>query len=208
MKKQILIIHGGDTFATHEEYLNFLRNYEIDISRYNSDRNDWKPWVRKMLKDEYEVITPPMPNRSNAHYDEWKLWFEKFIPFLEDGVILVGHSQGGIFLAKYLSQNRFPRKIGAAMLVSAPFDKDSEGYPVLSFSLPAGLDMQTDNVFLYHSKDDPVVPFEALEKYKELIPEAKTRILENRGHVNQEEFPELLEDIFELSRTFKLATKQ
>jgi uncharacterized protein len=195
MKKQIVIIHGGDTFATQEEYLDFLRNYEIDIERYKTNKDDWKPWLRKILKETYGVIIPQMPNKTNAKYEEWKLWFEKFIPFLNDGVILIGHSQGGIFLAKYLSENQFPKKIGAVMLVSAPYDKDCEGYPVLSFSLPSTLDLQTDKIYLYHSKDDPVVPFSALEQYKNALSNAQVRIFEDRKHLNQEEFPELLSDI-------------
>ena len=198
MKKQIVIIHGGDTFATQEDYLNFLRKYEINIERYKTDKDDWKPWVRRELAENYDVITPQMPNKTNAQYEEWKLWFEKFIPFLNDGVILIGHSQGGIFLAKYLSENPFPKKIGGVMLVSAPYDKDSEGYPVLSFSLPATLNLQTNNVYLYHSKDDPVVPFQALEQYQRLLPNATVRVFEDRKHINQEEFPELLEDIKKL----------
>ncbi len=195
MKKQIVIIHGGDTFATQEEYLNFLRKYEINIERYKTDKDDWKPWIRKMLREEYEVITPQMPNKANARYEEWKLWFEKFLPFLNDGVILIGHSQGGIFLAKYLSENHFQKKIKAIMLVGAVYDKDCEGYTVLSFSLPETLNLQSDKIFLYHSKDDPVVPFSALEKYKKALPTAIVRVFENRQHLNQEEFPELLEDI-------------
>ena len=197
MKKQIVIIHGGNTFATQEEYLNFLRNYEINIERYKTDKDDWKPWIRKILQN-FEVIIPQMPNKTNCQYEEWKLWFEKFIPFLNDEVILIGHSQGGIFLAKYLSENQFPKKIKAVMLVSAPYDKDSEGYPVLSFSLPPTLNLQTENAYVYHSKDDPVIPFQALEQYQGHLPQANVRILEGRQHINQEEFPELLEDIIKL----------
>lgn len=195
MKKQIIIIHGGDTFATQEDYLNFLRNFEINIERYMIDKDDWKPWIRNMLQENWEVITPNMPNKINAKYDEWKLWFEKFIPFLKDNITLIGHSLGGIFLAKYLSENKFLKKIDRVMLVSAPYDKDSEGYPVLSFSLPAILSLQTDKVFLYHSKDDPVVPFQALDQYQKLLPNAIVRVFEDRKHINQEKFPELLEDI-------------
>ncbi|HEY4490272.1 MAG TPA: alpha/beta fold hydrolase [Candidatus Paceibacterota bacterium] len=198
MKKQIVIIHGGDTFATQEDYLNFLRKYEVNIERYKTDKDDWKPWIRRMLQENYEVITPQMPNKTNCQYEEWKLWFEKLIPFLNDGVILIGHSQGGIFLAKYLSENQFSKKIGGVMLVSTPYDQDSEGYPVLSFSLPTTLNLQTDKVFLYHSKDDPVVPFQALEQYQKLLPNATVRVFEDRKHINQEEFPELLEDITNL----------
>ncbi|MBI2065462.1 MAG: alpha/beta hydrolase, partial [Candidatus Zambryskibacteria bacterium] len=171
------------------------RNYKIDIERWKFAKDDWKPWIRKRLGDEYEVITPQMPNKTNARFEEWKLWFEKFIPFFEDEVILVGHSLGGIFLAKYLSENKFSKKIKAAMLVSAVYNKDSEGYSALSFSLPKVLDLQTDKIFLYHSKDDPVVPFSALKHYKKALPNSQTRIFEDRKHINQEEFPELLEDI-------------
>ena len=195
MKKQILVIHGGDTFETYEEYLNFLRKYEINIERYKTEKDDWKPWLRKELGTNYEVILPTMPNKTNARFEEWKIWIEKLIPLLNDSVILIGHSMGGAFLAKYLSENKFPKKIDAVFLVSAVYDKDTEGYPLVSFALPKELDLQTDKVYLYHSEDDPVVPFSDLSKYQEALPNAKSRIFEDRKHINQEEFPELLEDI-------------
>jgi len=195
MKKQIVVIHGGDTFETQEEYLKFLHNYEINIERYKTGVDDWKPWLREVLEDEYEVILPTMPNKTNASFEEWKIWFEKFIPFLNDDVILIGHSLGGSFLAKYLSENKFPKKIKAVHLVGAVYDKDSEGYSLLSFTPPIVLDFQTEKIYLYHSKDDPVVPFSALEKYKQALPMAKTRVFEDRKHLNQPKFPELLEDI-------------
>lgn len=198
MKKQVIVIGGGDTFETREKYLDFLHNYEIDIERYKSDKTDWKPWLRKKLGKDYEVILPIMPNKTNAQFEEWSIWFDKLIPFLQNNVILVGHSLGGIFLTKYLSENKFPKKIKGVFLVSPVYDKDSEGYPVLSFTLPKKLDLQTKNITIYHSKDDPVVPFSALKNYKNALPAAKVRILGNRGHINQEKFPELAQDILDL----------
>ncbi len=195
MKKQVVIISGGDTFETYEEYMDFLRDFEIDIERYKSDKSDWKPWLRKALGEDYEVILPIMPNRSNAQFNEWKIWFEKLIPFLRDGVVLIGHSLGGIFLSKYLSENQFPKKIKAVFLVSAVYDKDEEGYGAASFSLPDQLNLQTDKIYLYHSKDDQVVSFSALEQYKKALPKAQTRIFKDKGHFNQSEFPELAQDI-------------
>jgi predicted alpha/beta hydrolase family esterase len=59
--------------------------------------------------------------------------------------------------------------------------------------------MQTKNIYLYHSKDDPVVPFSALEKFARALPLAYTRIFEDRKHINQSEFPELAEDILKVS---------
>lgn len=195
MKKQIVIIQGGDTFGTYEENMNFLRDFKLDIERYSSGKIGWKPWIRKMLQEKYETVIPQMPNPTNAVYDEWKIWMDKIVPFLNDDVILIGHSLGGVFLAKYLSENIFPRKIKAVFLVAAVFDKDADGYTVQSFALPEKLNLQTENIYLYHSKDDPVVPFSALEQYQKVLPNAVARVLVDRQHINQEEFPELLEDL-------------
>ena len=95
-----------------------------------------------------------MPNKFNARFEEWKIWFEKFTPFLKDGVVFIGHSLGASFIAKYLSENKFPKKVRAVMLVAGVYDKDSEGYSLLSFALPEKLDLQNENTMIYHSKDD------------------------------------------------------
>ena len=198
MKKQVLVVHGGDTFETYEEYLKFLHNYEINIECYKTDVDDWKKPLRNKLGSEYEVILPQMPNKTNAQYDEWKLWMDKIIPFLNDDVIMIGHSLGGAFVAKYLSENKFPKKIKGVFLVSAVYDKDSDGYSLVSFSLPGKLNLQTENIYLHHSKDDPVVPFSTLNKFEKALPQAHSRMFEDRKHINQEEFPELVKDILSL----------
>jgi len=56
----------------------------------------------------------------------------------------------------------------------------------------------TDKIFLYQSKDDDIVPFTNVEKYKQDLPNAKLLVFENRGHFNQEEFPELVENLFNI----------
>ena len=199
MKKQVVVIHGGDTFKTHELYIKFLQDFEIDIERYKNPKNDWKPWLRQELGEDYEVILPIMPNKTNAVYDEWKLWFEKLIPFLNDSVVLVGHSLGASFLAKYLSENKFLREIRGVFLVSGVFDTDFDRNTLVSFMLPKKLSLQTENIYLYHSEDDPVVPFSALEKFMKSLPMAHPTIFKDRKHINQSEFPELLDDIFKLT---------
>lgn len=193
MKKQIVIIHGGDAFATYEEYLTFLKSIEVDIK--DLFRKNWKQTLAERLGDEYEVIQPQMPCKWNAKYLEWKIWFEKYIPFLQDDVILVGHSLGGSFLAKYLSEEKFTRNIKAVFLVSAVYDGDDEGRTLESFALPEKLNLQTDNIYLYHSKDDHVVPISALENFQKSLPSARARVFEDKGHFSVEEFPELVEEI-------------
>lgn len=150
----------------------------------------------KELGEGYEVILPSMPCKENAKYPEWKIWFEKMIPFLEDNVILVGHSLGGKFLARYLAEETFSRKILAVILIASPFDRSSRKHT--DFFLPDSLAMferQGGNIILFHSKDDPVVNFSELAKYQELLPDATVRIFDDRQHFNQAGFPELVAEI-------------
>lgn len=196
MKRQVLLIHGADTFKTYEEYLTALKSKELDFERLK--RKDWKEALRERLGDGFEVIKPHMPNHANARYVEWKIWFEKLIPFLKDDIILIGHSMGGIFLAKYLSENNFPKNIRATILIAAPFDEKDIKEMLGDFRLPESITRfkeQTGEVILYHSEDDPIVPFADFEKYKRELPNATARIFKDRGHFQQEELPELVEDI-------------
>jgi uncharacterized protein len=197
MKKQVVVIHGGTTFDKYDEYLSFLKSFAIDTLDFFRG-GSWKGTLEEELGDGYEVIAPQMPNKTNAKYSEWKIWFEKIVPLLGEEVILVGHSLGGIFLAKYLAEHKLGNKVSGVLLVAAPFDARDEDHTLADFELPADLGNLAglgDRVRLYHSKDDAVVPFADLEKYRKVLPEAGTRIFEDRGHFNQEEFPELVEDI-------------
>jgi predicted alpha/beta hydrolase family esterase len=198
MKKQLILIHGGMVFETYEAYFKYLESYEIVLEKLN--RKDWKDGLAQVLSD-YEVIYPKMPNSKNARYLEWKLWFEKLFPFLHGEVVLVGHSLGGIFLAKYLSENNFPQKISSLHLVAAPYDDEyCPDEPLADFELGHTVEKIADKaskIFLYHSKDDTAVPFLDVEKYKRDLPNATVRIFEDRGHFNQETFSELVECVKE-----------
>lgn len=204
MKQQIIVIHGGDTHRTYPEYLAYLKKYRLNYSRLT--KGGWKENLQKSLGNKFEVALLKLPNPLNARYTEWKIMFRKIIPFLRGKPIFVGYSLGGIFLAKYLSENKFPKKIRATFLIAAPYDNDSErkvNQSLVDFILPRKLtrfEKQGGVIFLYQSKDDPVVPFSHLEKYRRALPKARPVIFENRGHFSQEKFPELVRDIKKLSR--------
>lgn len=192
--QQVLIIHGGDCFNTYEEYLEFLKNFPLDLESLKSHPS-WKHGWQEKLGSDFEVLNPRMPNPTNAQYDEWKIWFEKMLPLINDNPILIGHSLGGIFLAKYLSQNKIDKKIKATMLIAAPFE-DIEGEPIASFNLPSSLkkcEEQAGQIYLFHSEDDQVVPFSHLAKYQAKLPSAKVQIFKGRQHFNQEEFSEIVQ---------------
>jgi uncharacterized protein len=198
MQKQIFVIHGGEVFDSYDKYLNFLKNYQVDLEKIK--RKGWKDNLQSELGEDYDVIFPKMPSKHNAKYNEWKIWLENFFPFLKDDLILIGISLGGIFLTKYLAENDFPVKIKALFLVAAPFDADGrdENYTLGDFILPEKIEKiedQAGKIFLYHSKDDPVVSFADLEKYAQALPGAEKKIFENRGHFMGENFPEIAEEI-------------
>lgn len=198
MKKQVVIIHGGETFKTYQDYLKFLKGFVVDFAELQKKRNDWKDTLAEKLGRNFEIIAPKMPNKFNAKYREWKIWFEKFIPHFTANVVLVGHSLGGLFLVKYLSENFSPQKVKGLFLVAIPHDDKGTKYSLADFQLPknlAKMAKQVPSTFFYHSEDDPFVPLADFKKYQTQLKTAVFRQLKNRGHFNQEKFPELIRDL-------------
>lgn len=197
--RQIIAIHGADSYETYAEFWQALADKILHFDRLKF--SDWKNNLEEDLGDGYEVVLPRMPNPQNAKYEEWKLWFEKLIPHLADEVILVGHSMGGVFLAKYLSENSFPKHVRATFLVAPPFDEDG-GRRLPEFAIAndlTGFAKQGGVIFLYQSMDDPVVNPIEIEKYQKLLPDAHLRMFSDRQHFNQDHLPELVDDIRALS---------
>ncbi len=201
MKKQVIVIHGGTSFETYKDYISYLKSREISIERLRP-RKDWKSTLAPALGSDYDVLMPRMPNSTNARYAEWRLWFNRISEVFNDkDLILIGHSLGGIFLAKYLTENIFPKKIKSTILIAAPYDNSDnldKRESLKDFNLPPTLEKlanQGGEIYLIHSKDDEVVPFEQLAKYKQALPSAKALVFEDRGHFNQETFPEIIEII-------------
>lgn len=198
-KTQVFFIHGGMTFKNRKDYLGYLKNRPISLEKkmYWSD-----DYLAKGLGNNFEIIRPRMPLQDNAKYEDWKIMFERYIPYLKDGVVLIGSSLGGVFLAKYLSENRFPRKILSTYLIGAPFDNTIEGEDLVGgFTLKSDLSKMEKNcqkIVLMFSLDDPVVPISHAEKYLKKLPHAKVIVFESKnGHFKISEFPEMVEMILE-----------
>lgn len=195
MKKQILFIHGGYTFGSRKDYLKFLKSYELDPYK---KRSYWINWIALKLKNKYEVINPDMPCGVNAQYEDWKIWFEKYIPFIKDkNPIIIGHSLGAIFLLKYFSENNYPKKVFQLHLFSPAVYDDGLGQEKLSTFKPdikkiEKIAKKCKELHLWHSKDDNVCLFKNSEIIKKNIPSANFHIFDDRGHFKQSTFPEVL----------------
>jgi len=191
--QQIIVIGGGTTFSNYEHYLQFLANKPVYIERLTYQPM-WKELLQQNLGDGYQVISPRMPNTTNAKYAEWKLWFQNISQLAADNCILVGHSLGAIFLAKFLSENEFPVKIQATILVAAPYNDETDE-DLTDFKLTGISDRftkQAGNVIFYAGSDDPVIASTELEKYRTALPSAEFNILPAPDHFVRADFPEIV----------------
>lgn len=191
--QQIIVIHGGTTFQDCDEYLASLSEKKLNIDRFIY-RPKWKELLSDNLGDDYQVLLPSMPNSSNARYNEWKLWFEHVSSFFEDNCILIGHSLGGVFLVKYLSENSLPVKIKATILVAAPYDDESvedlTDFKIVKLS--ERLTEQAGRLLFFNGLDDPVVPSSEMKKYQKELPSAEFILLPAADHFVRADFPELV----------------
>lgn len=206
MKQQVVYIHGGTSFASQEGFLNWLRTTERISLPTDEKSKRWSSSLAEDFGERYEVFTPTMPNKYNARYIEWKVWFERYLEHLNDGVILVGWSRGANFLAKYLVENNLPIRIKALVLVAPVYSLDlfpreiEEDGKDFEFDVSklGKLQELTPKIVIAHSKDDFVVPFEHGKAYAEALPDAEFMVFADKNHFLIEEFPELISKIKDL----------
>lgn len=198
MQKQLIIVGGGDSYSQREDFLESLRSQPMFDLPSDVTPKRWKGWLAEALGSDWYVDMPQMPNKQNAHYDEWKIWFERHLSILQGEVVLVGHSLGAMFLVKYLSENAVTQRVSALFLLAGPcgtYD-DGAGNDCGSFqcapSKLARLAETVSYITIMHSKDDPVVPYEHALKYQEALPKAELVTFEDKNHFLISEFPELL----------------
>ncbi|MFK7779684.1 MAG: alpha/beta hydrolase [Candidatus Gracilibacteria bacterium] len=194
-KQQVLFIDGGDSKDNFNNFNDYLNKFEYDP--YEVKTKKWKNSLAPDLGEDFFLMNPKMPNKNFADYNERKIMFEKTFPYLENDIILVGHSMGGTFLIKYLEENNFPVKIKKIIIISGAF-KDSPGDVIGNFNFDKtllNLKKYENDIIFYQSKDDFVVPFSDLEDYRKIFPNSQYNIFENRGHFIDETFPELIEQI-------------
>lgn len=193
----VVYIHGWMTFSNRAKYLKYLRTVSLmlekKVRRHGAGFDE-------ALGKHYKVIRPLMPSPDNARYDDWALYFKRYLPHLHGKVILIWGSLWGIFLAKYLSEHTLTKKVLATFLVCPPFDEsDSKDELCSWFKLKSNLsriEKNTKHLTLLFSEDDDVVPISHAAKYQQKLPRANIVTYKNKnGHFKVSEFPELIKMI-------------
>ena len=142
-----------------------------DPNSPSNSENHWFSWLKRQLivRDIHAVsIEPPFPFRPR--YDEWKKEFERFD--LESDTILVGHSCGGGFLVRYLSENKNVR-VGKVVLV-APWTnplnyEDADTADFFEFDIDPNFPARTKGVSVFISSDDDPSVVKTVEILKDSI---------------------------------------
>jgi serine hydrolase len=154
----------------------------------------WESMLGKDLRPDYLVKAPRMPQPTNPEYRTWARRIAELIADTTNPV-LVGHSFGASVLLKYVVDAAPRPSFAGLFLVATPF----WGPDFPEFALPPDSGVRLRDLsplYLYHSRDDPEVPFADLERYSRALPQAVVRVLDGRGHeFNQAHFPELAADI-------------
>jgi len=197
-KTQVLLVHGGMTFKNERDYLHYLKTKKVQARKKISWAGDY---LEKSLGKRFEIISPRMPLHEFAKYRDWKIFFERYLSLIKNKYILIGSSLGGVFLAKYLSENKLRKKALSVYLVCPPFDNTLPDEDLVGgFTLGSDLSLiekNCKNLHLLFSKDDDVVPASHADKYKQKLKNAHIVIYKSKGgHFNIAKFPEIVKMIF------------
>ena len=158
-------------------------------------------YLASELGVDYRLVAPEMPDADNPHYQPWRDRIEQELEAIDGKVILVGHSFGGSVLLQYLAEGSYRKPVQGLFLVSVP-NWGPNGWAYDEFAVPndVGSRLPASRIFLYHSRDDPEVPFAHLAYYQDHLPTATARPIDGSEHSFVEGLSALVDDIKSLPR--------
>ncbi len=181
-----LLIHGS---CDKEEY--------FDDQYPSLSNSHWFPWLQKqLLIKEIFTQTPEMPEPFQPNYQLWKSEFERY-PVDKD-TILVGHSCGGGFLVRWLSENK--QTIKKLILVAPwmdPSNRSTDSF--FEFEIDPQLADRCQSIEILISDDEDVEGVqESVQTLSQSFPKAHLHQFSGMGHftfdpMGTEKFPELLD---------------
>lgn len=183
--KTAIILHG---MPSKESYFN--------PGRASESNSHWLPWIQRQLSlNSILAQTPEMPEPFRPDYESWKKVFEYFP--VDEETILVGHSCGGGFLVRWLSENNI--KVGLVALV-APWINPADKRPTsgfFDFTIDQELASRTEKIELFISSDDDKEELDTAELLKKEVKDLRVQEFSDHGHftfsdMKTIEFPELL----------------
>jgi len=181
----------------------YKEEYYDPQSPTNSN-NHWFPWLSKQLQiNDVFVVTIEVPKPWQPRYDIWKKEFERFD--ITPETILVGHSCGGGFLVRWLSENK-DKSVGKVVLVAPWLNPENnpafDTADFFEFDIDPDLVNRTASMAIFNSDNDEADIHESIQIIIDKVQGVQYKEFHNYGHftlegMNTVEFPELLEECLE-----------
>lgn len=159
----------------------------------------WLPWLQKqLLIRDIAAAAPEVPFSFKPDYAVWCKEFERYDVTPE--TLLVGHSCGGGFLVRWLSEHPEVR-VGKVVLVAPwtdPFRDETTDF--FEFDIDHNLAARTKGLVIFNSDDDYNSVHETVRILRKTIKGSTYREFAKHGHfcyndLHSVEFPELLEEL-------------
>ncbi len=147
-----------------------------------SDFPHWQAWsASELIKENYTVSFPQLPNKDFPNFDEWLNFLEKeFNHFKPD--IVVCHSLANILWFHFV--NKFTIEQIEKLMLVAPVSQSCNIEELKTFfPYPIVDDLKAKEIIMVSSDNDPYMTAdEAMDLQSEL--NIGLKILENAGHIN------------------------
>src|SRR3990167_1425661 len=164
----------------------------------SASNHHWFPWLQKQLiVNGIKADTPEVPKAFEPQWDLWVKEIERFE--IGPETTLVGHSCGGGFWVRYLSEHK-DLKVGRVVLVAPWLDPDRESTTdFFDFTFDPELVSRTNGTVIFHSDNDQSSVHKSEKIIGEKIKNIELREFHNYGHfcykdLKTDAFPELLEE--------------
>lgn len=171
----------------------------------------WYPWLEEKINDQnVKLIKFDMPNTANPKIDEWVDYLNSIVDLLNEETYFIGHSIGCQTILRYLETKEIT-KIGGILLVAPWLDllpeaiEDEDSYNTAQPWINTPLDFEkikhfTDNISCIFSDNDYFVSLEQEKEFRNKL-NANTIIVNNKGHISQDD------DVYELQEILDLTQK-
>lgn len=175
------------------------KEHYYDPKKPSESNAHWLPWLQKeLLLRDIAAVTPEIPLSFEP---KWNLWCREVARFdITPDTILVGHSAGGGFWLKYLSQ--YPElQAGKIVLVAPWLDPDhtlKENFFEGDFD--PNLAQRTKGLVIFESNDDSDSVKQSITRIKAEVTGVSAQLFRGYGHFTYENlggtmFPELRDEV-------------
>ena len=187
MPANAILLHGK---PDKDEY------YNADVPSCSNFH--WFPWLQKqLLVHDIPTQTPEIPDAWNPQYALWKKEFERYD--ITPSTLLVGHSCGGGFLVRWLSENP-DKRVGKVILVAPTLGVTWEDRSFFDFTIDSEISSRTNGLVIFGSDNDHPGILKSIKQYRAAIKGVEYREFAGYGHftlgsMGKVAFPELLEEL-------------